>query len=103
MSLAVFIAYYIYLEVSEGELDQKWKDKNIVDFCTFHYILSNQIINCNPTYHKYSCDANIRSATHQNKSERDNSKDAERVKILRLSAEEVQMSNLQIIKEAKYN
>lgn len=93
MSLAVFIAYYIYLEVSEGELDQKWKDKNIFDFCTFHYLLSNQMINYNPTHHKYSCDANIRSATHQNKSARENRKGAERVKIVRPSAEEVQLSN----------
>ena len=53
MSLAVFIAYYIYLEVSEVELDQKWKDKNIVDFCTFHDLLSNQMIDYNPTHHKY--------------------------------------------------
>ena len=93
MSLAVFIAYYMYLEVSEWELDQKWKDKNIVDFCTFHYLLSNQMINCNQTYHKYSCDANIRTVTHQDEYAIENRKGAERVKIVRPSAEEVQLSN----------
>ena len=83
----------MYLKVSEGEIDQKWKDENIADFWTFHDVLSNQIINYNPTHHKYSCDANIRTATHQNKSARENRKGAERVKIVRPSAEEVQLSN----------
>ena len=93
MSLAVIIYYYMYLEVSEGEIEQRWKDKNIVDFCTFHYILSNQMINYNPTHHKYSGDSNIRTAKHQNKSAMENRKVAERVKIVRPSAEEVQLSN----------
>ena len=65
MSLAVVVAYYMYLEVSEVELNQKCKDKNIVDFCTFHDLLSNQMIDYNPTHHKYSGDTNIRTATHQ--------------------------------------
>ena len=65
MSLVVVVAYYMYLEVSEVELNQKWKDKNIVDFCTFHDLLSNQMINYNPTHHKYFGDTNIRTATHQ--------------------------------------
>ena len=93
MSPAVIIDYYMYIEVSEGELDQKWKEKNIVDSCTFHDLLSNQMINYNPTHHKYSGDANIRTATHENKSARENIKGDERVKIVRPSAEEVQLSN----------
>ena len=51
------------------------------------------MINYNPTHHKYSGDANIRTATHQKKSARENRKGAERVKIVRPSAEEVQLSN----------
>ena len=79
--------------MSEGEIDQKWKDDNIVDFWKFHDLLSNQMINYNPTHHKYSGEANIRTSTHQNKSSRENSKYAERVKIVRPSVEEVQLSN----------
>ena len=51
------------------------------------------MINCNPTYHKYSGDANIRNVTHQNKSSRENRKGDERVKIVSPSADEVQLSN----------
>ena len=39
MSLSMFVDYNMYLEVAEGELDQTWKDNNIVDFCTFRYVI----------------------------------------------------------------
>ena len=39
MYLAMSVAYNMYLAVVEGELDQTWKDDNIVDFCTFCYLL----------------------------------------------------------------
>ena len=44
MSLAVVVDYYMYLKVAELDLDQTWKDDNIVDFWTFCDILYNQMI-----------------------------------------------------------
>ena len=35
MYLAVVVDYYIYIEVTEVELYQKWKDNNIVEFWKF--------------------------------------------------------------------
>ena len=35
MSLAVVVAYYMYLEVEELDIDHIWKDNNIVDFSNF--------------------------------------------------------------------
>ena len=92
MSIEAVVVYDMYIKEKEGELDQKWKDDNIVDFWKFHDLLSNHMINYNPTHHKYSGDTNIRTATHQNKSSRENIKYAERVKLSRPSAEEVQLS-----------
>ena len=43
MSLAVVVAYEIYLEVVEVELNLTWKYENIVELWTFHDLLSNQI------------------------------------------------------------
>ena len=92
VSPSVVVDYDMYLDVSELELDQKWKYNNIVEFWTFHDLLSNQMINYNPNHKKYSSDTNMRTATHQKKSARDNSKDADRVKKVRPSAEEVELS-----------
>ena len=63
MSLAIVVDYYMYHEVVEGDLDQTWKDDNIVDFWKFWGILSNQIINYNPTHCKYASGTNMILAT----------------------------------------
>ena len=44
MYLELVVAYDMYTKVEEGELDQIWKDKNIVDFWTFRCLLSKQTI-----------------------------------------------------------
>ena len=65
--------------MEEGNLEQAWKDNNIVDF--------------NPTHWKYVGDATMRPATYQNQVARDKINDYAREKIGRPLAEEVQLSN----------
>ena len=59
MSLAVVVAYGMYLKVAEGEFDHTWKDEKIVEFWTFCDQLSNKMLKYNPTYPKYTGDANM--------------------------------------------
>ena len=63
MYLTVVVSYHMYLDVEEGDLNQTWKDDNIVDFWTFRVLLYNHMINYNPTHHKYAVDATMRPAT----------------------------------------
>ena len=93
MSLALVVAYYMYLKVAEEVLGQTWKDDNIVDFWTFCYLLSNHIIKYNLTYFKSSGDVNIIPATHHIQSLRERSKSDTRRKICRPSVEEFQRSD----------
>ena len=44
MSLAVVVDYDMYLNVEEWDLDQTWKEDNIVDFWKFCDPLYNQMI-----------------------------------------------------------
>jgi hypothetical protein len=66
MSLAVLIAYDIYLEVAEGSLDKTWKDDDPCDFWTFRDLLSEQMLKYNPLRRKYAGDSKMRAATQQN-------------------------------------
>ena len=61
-ALAVLIAYDIYLEVTDGELDPAWKVKEELklDFWSFHAILSNQLLSSTPTQRKYAGNARFR-------------------------------------------
>ena len=56
------------------ELYQTWKDGKIVDFCTFRYLLSNQMIKYNTTHQKYADETNMRPDTQYNQYARDNIK-----------------------------
>ena len=103
MSLMVFFAYYMYIEVSEWDLYQTWKDENIVEFWTFHYLLSNQMLKYNPTHRKYAGDSSMIPATYQNQSARYKIKYDPRGEIGRLLAYYLQFSTfLKRTKEAKY-
>ena len=64
--LAVVVDYDIYLEITECEPDQTWKDGSIFDFWTFCYLLPIQMIKYNPTHQKYESYANMIPATHKN-------------------------------------
>ena len=45
MYLAVVVSYNMYLGLEEGDLDKTCKDNKIVEFWTFLYLLSNQMLN----------------------------------------------------------
>ena len=89
VSLSVFVACDIYIEVAEGVLDQTWKDNNIVNVCTFRDLISKQVIKYNPTYCKYSGDAKMRPSTQQNQGTRYESNYDSRGKIFRPLAEDI--------------
>ena len=79
--------------MAEGELNQTWKDDNIVDFWKNCDLLSNKIIKYNPAHFKYTGEANMRPAKQQNQSAIEKIKEDTRGKIVRPSEEEVQFSN----------
>ena len=92
----------MYLKVSEGEIDQKWKDENIADFWTFHDVLSNQIINYNPTHHKYKGEKNMRPATQHKKPQERITKMPQGVKEGIHQKRRFNFTTLNKIKEANY-
>jgi len=69
-SLAIVIAYDIYLECVEGKLDKDWLVNYPVDFWTFRDILSIQMLEYDPTKRKYLGDNEMRVCTKQNKKAR---------------------------------
>ncbi len=64
-SLAVVVAYDLYLEVAEGKLDSAWEIDEPVDFWTFREKLSIQMLEYSPTHHRYPGDAGMRASTQQ--------------------------------------
>ena len=47
-ALAIVVAYDMYLEVAEGQLDSDWKLQYPVDFWTFRDVLSVQMLEYDP-------------------------------------------------------
>jgi len=70
MSLAIVIAYDIYLEVTEGQLDEDWKLTYPVDFWTFRDVLSIQMLEYDPKNRRYLGDDSMLACTKQNKNKR---------------------------------
>ena len=66
---AVAFSSNMYLKVVEWDIDQKWKDDNIVDFWIFCDLLSNQTIKYNLTHQKYLGSANMIPDTKKNQYE----------------------------------
>lgn len=66
-SLAIVVAYDIYLEVCEGKLDKDWRVIYPVDFWTFRDILSIQMLEYDPKNCKYFGDDAMRVCTKQTK------------------------------------
>ena len=71
IGLAIVLAYDIYLEISEGQLDSDWKLQYPVDFLTFRDVLSVQMLEYDPKNRRYYGDASMRVCTKQNKRDRD--------------------------------
>lgn len=69
-ALAIAVAYDMYLECSEGELNNDWKIENPVDFFTFRDILSKQMCTYDPKNQKYPGDEKMRSVTVLSKKKR---------------------------------
>lgn len=63
LSLAVVIAYDVYKECCEGELQEEWKNDNPVDFFTFRETLSLQMLRYNPRSELYPGDEQMRAVT----------------------------------------
>ena len=70
ISLAIVIAYDMYLEVTEGKLDKDWKIVYPVDFWTFRDVLSIQMLEYDPKNRRYPGDDSMRVCTKQNKNKR---------------------------------
>jgi hypothetical protein len=66
-SLAVVVAYDLYLEVAEGKLDVAWQIDNPLDFWTFREQLSKQMLEYSPTRKQYPGDANMRPSMQQSR------------------------------------
>ena len=65
-ALAIVVAYDMYMEVAEGNINIEWKVENPVDFWTFCEQLSIQMLQYSPTARKYPGDEKMRSETQQN-------------------------------------
>jgi hypothetical protein len=65
--LVTVIAYDMYLEAAEGNLDEEWhlQDKKIVSFYRFRGKLSKQMLEYDPRNRKYAGDEKFRVSTKQ--------------------------------------
>ena len=64
-SLAIIVAYYIYLEITEEKLDEDWRVSSSVDFWTFRDVLSIQMLEYNLSKRKYIGDDVMCACTKQ--------------------------------------
>ena len=71
-AMAVVIAYDIYQECAEGNLDESWKVDKPLSFWHFREKLSEQMLKYRPVDRKYPGDSNLRCATSQNMGKRKN-------------------------------
>jgi len=69
-ALAVVVAYDMYLECAEGELEETWKIVDAVDFWTFREALSEQMLVYDPRMRLYPGDEKMRVCTQQNREQR---------------------------------
>ena len=65
MSLAIVVAYNIYLEKTEGKLNLDWKMIYPIDFWTFRDLLSIQILEYGSIKRSYPGDAQMIKYTSQ--------------------------------------
>ena len=69
-SMAVVVAYDMYLECAEGKLDPDWKVSNPHDFWSFREQLSELMLQYSPTNCNYPGDKLMRKATQQSRVQR---------------------------------
>jgi len=69
-TMAIAVAYHIYLECGTGKLLPAWKIEKHVSFYRFWEILERQMLQCSPTQRKYPGDESMRACTQQNQKKR---------------------------------
>ena len=69
-SLAVVVAYDMYVEVAEGQLNEAWIIEDPMDFWSFREKLSLQMLEYNPSRRKYPGDSKMRASTQQSRRQR---------------------------------
>jgi hypothetical protein len=69
-ALGALVAWDMYREVTEGDLDPDWKDSNPMDYYTFRDKLSQQMLGYVPTARKYPGDELMRASTQQHNNRR---------------------------------
>lgn len=69
-AMAVTVAYDMYLECCEGNLDAAWFIQKPVSFHVFREKLAKQMLSYNPTKRKYAGDEHFRLSTQQPKKRR---------------------------------
>ena len=72
-SLVVTVAYDMYLECIEGEINADWKVNEPIDFHTFRNILSRQMLKYNPKKKCYTGDSKMRIVTQLSRERRHSS------------------------------
>ena len=83
LSMAIVIAFDVYGECCNGDLEENWRNDNPVDFHKFRSILSKQMLAYCPKRLKYPGDQNMRSVTAIPRQRR-------RINIPNVTAEQVQ-------------
>jgi hypothetical protein len=68
--LAVVVAYDMYLECAEGQLDPNWKLSRPVDFHRFCEKLAIQMLQYSPKHHRYPGDDKFRMSTQLSRKRR---------------------------------
>ena len=68
--MAIVIAYDIYRECTEGNLNQQWKMTKVASFFTFRDKLAEQMLNYSPKHRRYPGDNAMRTSTQQNQKKR---------------------------------
>lgn len=69
--MALAVAYDMYKEVAEGELDPTWKITNVLPYHKFHDKLSKQLLNWDPLNQDYPGDKEMRRVTQRGKGQRE--------------------------------
>ena len=70
-SLAIVIAYDMYLEVAVGKIASECKLQHPVNFWTFRDALSIQMLDYDPKNRRYPGDGSMRVCTKQSKKDRE--------------------------------
>eukprot|EP00978_Attheya_sp_CCMP212_P048336 scaffold506263_cov224-Attheya_sp.AAC.1 len=68
--MSVVVAYDMYKECCEGDLDPEWKIEKPMDFYTFREKLSEQLLSYRPEARKYPGDENHRKSLQQSRQQR---------------------------------